>query len=488
MHGLNVRGSYVPSGIYAPQGRFGRLFPAMEPRQPTGLDLAEQMGAAGGPMDAGTDDSAHESQHLPAGFTFLSQFLDHDLDFDPTSSTERQADPSAVSNFRTPSFDLDNVYGVGPVASPWLYDTTASGDESGAKLIVNGTDLARSAQGTALIGDPRNDENMILSQLELAFMKCHNAIVDGLIAGTFKDVFGLPATSNEDTEGGENTVFLAAQQLLRWHYQWMVLHEFLPVICGKNIVEDVLENGPKFFHPGKVNEPFIPVEFSVAAYRFGHATIRSQYKVNDTYTLSLFPTDPAAPKTPRTDLRGGPVDPGFAVKWANFFDRDPANPAQRACRMEPLLNSLLIDLPNGVIPANVPAPLRSLATRNLARSESLEVPGGQEVARAMGTANVLGAAQLRSVAQHAGGKTIPMTDDQLKSCYLWYYLLAEAYHQHKGNRLGDTGARIVAEVFIGVINADALSYRNVFPRWKPTLPSLTADDFIIVDLLNLAGV
>lgn len=81
-----------------------------------------------------------------------------------------------------------------------------------------------------------------------------------------------------------------------------------------------------------------------------------------------------------------------------------------------------------------------------------------------------------------------MTDDQLKSCYLWYYLLAEAYHQHKGNRLGDTGARIVAEVFIGVINADALSYRNVFPRWKPTLPSLTADDFIIVDLLNLAGV
>ena len=118
---------------------------------------------------------------------------------------------------------------------------------------------------------------MILSQLELAFMKCHNAIVDGLIAGTFSDVTGAPAQTNEDTTGGENTVFLAAQQLLRWHYQWMVLHEFLPLICGDEVVDDILAHGPRFFRPSKKREPFIPVEFSVAAYRFGHATIRANY-------------------------------------------------------------------------------------------------------------------------------------------------------------------------------------------------------------------
>lgn len=483
MHGFDTRGSNVPDGILAPEGRFGRLFPALNPRAPTGETLAETMGAAGGPMDAAT--ASNLSTAIPAGFTFLAQFFDHDLDFDPTSSLERQADPNAITNFRTPALDLDNAYASGPTASPHIYDSTSGGE----KLLVNGSDLARSSQGTALIGDPRNDENMILSQLELAFMKCHNAIVDGLKAGTFKDAFGAPALTNEDTSGGESTVFLAAQQLLRWHYQWMVIHEFLPLICGNAIVHDVLANGPRFYKPSKKHEPFIPVEFSVAAYRFGHATIRANYNVNPAHpTVPLFPTNPAAPTTPRADLRGGPVDPTFAVHWANFFERDPANPPQMAKRIEPLLNTLLLDLPNGVIPANVVVPLRSLATRNLLRSEALMVPAGQDVARALGVAKLLEAADLRQVAMAVGNKTLPLTDEQLRSCYLWYYLLAEAYQESSGNRLGEAGARIVAEVFVGVIDADVLSYRNMYPKWTPTLPGVTAGMFTIVDILNLAGV
>src|SRR5271156_4481236 len=121
-HGFNTRGSNVPDGIYAPEGRFGRLLPALDPRQPTGETLCGQMGAAGGPMDGGLGNPAHDSPALAAGFTFLAQFLDHDLDFDPTSSLERQADPSAISNFRTPALDLDNVYAAGPMASPYIYD------------------------------------------------------------------------------------------------------------------------------------------------------------------------------------------------------------------------------------------------------------------------------------------------------------------------------------------------------------------------------
>ncbi len=483
MHGLDTRGSNVPDGILAPEGRFGRLFPFLDPRQPTGEALCESMGAAGGPMDLGA--ATHDSTTLAAGFTFLAQFLDHDLDFDPTSSLERQTDPSGLTNFRTPALDLDNVYASGPSATPYIYDNTSGGE----KLLVNGTDLARSSQGTALIGDPRNDENMIVSQLELAFMKAHNAIVDGLRAGTFKDAYGAPATTNEDTSGGESTVFLAAQQLLRWHYQWMVVHEFLPLICGQKIVDNILANGPKFFRPSKKHEPYIPVEFSVAAYRFGHATIRANYDVNPAHLgVPLFPTNPAAPTTPRTDLRGGPVDPSFALQWSNFFQRDPMHPPQKAKRIEPFLNTLLLDLPNGVVPANVPAPLRSLATRNLFRSEALMVPSGQDVARVMGVANVLEASDLRKVAMDSGGKTLPLTDEQLRSCYLWYYLLAEAYHDSKGDRLGEAGAQIVAQVFIGVIDADALSYRNMFPKWTPTLPRVAAGTFTIVDLLNLAGV
>ncbi len=201
MHGFDTRGINVPAGILTPQGRFGRILPFLDPRDPTGPALCDQMGAAGGPMDLGS--ATHDSKHIPAGFTFLAQFFDHDLDFDPTSSLERQSDPNAITNFRTPAFDLDNVYASGPMASPHIYD-----QDNADQLLVDGTDLARNAQGKAMIGDPRNDENMLVSQLQLAFMKCHNAIVVGLEAGTFKDVFDRPAMTNENTSGGESTVFL----------------------------------------------------------------------------------------------------------------------------------------------------------------------------------------------------------------------------------------------------------------------------------------
>lgn len=190
----------------------------------------------------------------------------------------------------------------------------------------------------------------------------------------------------------------------------------------------------------------------------------------------------------RTDLRSGPVGPSYQIDWARFFNRDPAHPPQKAKRIEPLLNTLLLDLPNGVIPANVTVPLRSLATRNLLRSEALMVPSGQDVARALG-ANALKAADLRMIAMNAGSnKALPLSDEQLDECYLWYYLLAEAYHDHRGDSLGEAGSRIIAEVFIRVIDADAMTYRNMYPKWTPTLPSTQPGTFTIVDLLNLAGV
>jgi Animal haem peroxidase len=443
MHGFTSRGSYVPLGVYTPEGRFGRLLPQLDARTPTRPNVAAAMGAAGGCMDSGLEDGTRDSPALAAGFTFLSQFFDNDLDFDPTSSLERQVDPSALSNFRTPAFDLDNIYGAGPAANPHLYDNTSPG----TKLLVGASDLARTSRGTALIGDPRNDENMVLAQVQMAFLKCHNTIVDHLVAGSFIDVFGAPAKTNTTAEDLENSIFIAAQQLMRWHYQWMIVHEFLPLFCGTDIVEDVLKHGPRFFHPDDAHQPFIPVEFSVAAYRFGHATIRSRYAVNATYTLNLFPANPGAPTSSRTDLRGGPVDPAYAVDFSKFFDRNPASPAQRAKRIEPQINTLLVDLPNSVLPAD-----------------------------------------LRAIANELGGKTIPLSDDQLREVYLWYYLLAESFSQYGGDRLGDTAARIVAETFIGVLDADALSYRSMYPGWTPTLPAKIAGTFTIVDFLNLAGV
>lgn len=502
-HGMDERGIYVPRGVYTPKGRFGRLFPTLESRLPTGLPVAEQFGLAKGLMDAGLEDPAHDSKTMAAGFTFFAQFLDHDITFDPTSSLERQTDPIALSNFRTPSFDLDNLYGSGPTASLHLYSQQPiDGDRrlAGIKLLENGHDLARNSDvdgSTALIGDPRNDENMLLSQLQLAFIKFHNAVVDGLRHQTITDVFGsklLAAPADPPlpvpdpmrlAPSYSDTLFFKAQQLVRWHCQWIIVHEFLPLVCAEEILEDIEEHGPKIYsgyYAGGEDvdeEPFIPVEFSVAAYRFGHATIRSEYKVNDTFTASLFPTDPGAPPhKPRTDLRGGPVAPENAVKWSNFFFTDAAHLPQFAKRIEPRLNTLLLDLPDGIVPHGIPASLRSLAVRNLLRSESLELPSGQDVARKLGE--------------------VPLTDEQLGltdkkfgtpgSTYLWYYILREAELQTGGATLGRVGSRIVAEVFLGLLDGDSLSYRSAYPIWKPTLPSSTPGDFKIADLLSFAGV
>jgi hypothetical protein len=143
-HGA-VAGEYVtPRSAFYDQGRFGRLFPSLPPfasDTPLVRDALTELGAPGGPMDAADDlsdpitlitDPAKsvnnpDNPDSTAGFTFLGQFLDHDMTFDPTSTLARRQDPEALRNFRIPALDLDSLYGSGPVASPHLFDQTVDG-------------------------------------------------------------------------------------------------------------------------------------------------------------------------------------------------------------------------------------------------------------------------------------------------------------------------------------------------------------------------
>ena len=166
----------------------------------------------------------------------MVQFFVHDITFDPTSSLLSQTDPTTVPNFRTPAFELDSVYGSGRRASPHLYDRTSP---DGIKLLVDEeapNDLPRNSQNTAIIGDPRNDENLIVAQLHLAFLKFHNAVVDHLLAGGARS---------------PGAVFTEAQRLVRWHYQWIILNEFLPATVGPGLLEDVLNRGPHVLRVGR---------------------------------------------------------------------------------------------------------------------------------------------------------------------------------------------------------------------------------------------
>jgi hypothetical protein len=490
-HGHAALGESTPRSIFYEQGRFGRLFPTLPPfAADTKLmrDALLELGAKAGPMDADddlsdpialiTDPSKSvdnpDNPTMTAGFTFLGQFLDHDMTFDPSSSLARQQDPESIRNFRIPSLDLDNVYGGGPGASPHLYDATIDGGRTtllvekiqGSKAVsIDGKarfDLPRNSQQTALIGDPRNDENLIVSQLHLALLRFHNKVVEDV-----KSELGAGHTVGE--------IFSEAQREVRWHYQWLVIHEFLVKTVGQELIDDVLDNGLKHFKWR--NDPYIPVEFSVSAYRFGHSQVRPSYRANfgtsatnaaEQFFALIFDPRTTDPNDP-ADLRGGKRAPRRFIDWQTFFDFGDGR-ARRNKRIDTKLSTVLFELMGQ--PQDEPI---SLASRNLIRSLTMKVPSGQRVAKAM-QLPVLSPPDLDDLSTfNLQGRTP-----------LWFYVLREADVVAKGERLGPVGGRIVVEVIIGLIQGDPHSYLRQDPDWTPTYGS--NGTFTAVDLLESAGV
>ncbi|MFB7884590.1 heme peroxidase family protein [Microbacterium sp. NPDC056057] len=481
-----------PRSKYYDSGRFGRMFGKLPPfaaDTPEVRAALLDIGKPEGIMDARDDLAAgpvqlivdpalshgnrNSTTHV-AGDTFLGQFIDHDITFDPTSSLERQADPEYISNFRTPSLGLDNVYGSGPNASPFLYDQQAG---HGVTMLVEecGTpgksDLPRNAQGVALIGDPRNDENLIVSQLQTAMLRFHNAVAEHV-----RTDLGITAP-------GE--LFAETQRIVRWHYQWIVVQQFLRKLCGSTVVDDVLQKGRKYY--AWHNEPFIPVEFSVAAYRFGHSQIRPSYRANFTGNPGGTPffgmifTPAGGPAGDPDDLSGGCRAPRRFIDWPTFFDFGDGNVRPNK-KIDTTLSSALFALPGSVVArpdaATNPA---SLAQRNLLRHLTFSLPSGQRVARAMNLPE-LARRDLDDLQQYGMDDRTP----------LWFYILREADIVEDGERLGPVGARIVAEVFLGLLQGDRASYLAQDPDWQPSLPTIdpgrTGDDFLMIDLLRYAGV
>ena len=450
MHGFNYREPHIPRSRFNEPGRFGRMFPwlrGLKSFQPGPDDL----GAVGGPMDGGNpppNDTSQNNPRIKAGYTFLGQFIDHDLTLDTTSILERQVDVDGSTNFRTPALELDSIYGLGPAVQPYLYD-----QPQGGKLLISadGNDLQRNGQGRAIIGDPRNDENVIVSQLHLLFLKFHNKVYD---------------TEFADMPHGRAR-FEAAQTLVRWHYQWLVMNEFLPRIVGSKLTRDTMTNPPYEF---QTEHAFMPVEFSVAAYRFGHSQVRPGYLVGAGRGAGLFPGDPNAPFG-TGDLRGfKPVPPELVVDWAFFFGGSAA--AQASKKVDTLLSTVLLKLPTGVVPKDVADRHRSLATRNLQRGMDMNLPSGQTLAAHMGLPALSEAEIWMTNGAMIGSGPAP----------LWFYCLREGEVKAAGHRLAGVGAAIVARTFIALMLKDKASYLVQEPGFVPMLGS--GGRFTMTDLVN----
>lgn len=430
---------------------FERLFPALPAFLPDDqllVALAVAMRDPNAPENDNPDG-------LASGFTYLGQFLDHDLTLDTTPLSEASIDTGDLVNGRTARLDLDSMYGGGQVGSPQLY--------TAAKFTIaspNGfPDLQRSSTGKAILVEGRNDENVVIAQIHVAFQLFHNALID------------------------QGFSFSHAQRTVRWHWQWIVVHEFLPHIVGQETVDALLtHNGagkPRFtglfYRPGSKKRPVMPLEFAVAAYRFGHSMVRLAYVLPAGSTTRTQVFNAAG-----TDLRGGRVIPvALKIDFNNFFDLPGAAipPGRNISRkIDGLLSAGLFNLPIGpVIPPDPPAVI-SLAERNLLRGKRLGLPSYQAVAATMGLTPLTNA-QLDPT--NTLGLTQAGWQDQAP---LWFGILKESEVLEDGRRLGPTGRQIVAEVILGLIDADKDSYFHAPKPWTPD-----GGTFGIADLLLMGG-
>lgn len=476
------------------EGPFGRLFRNLPPWEPDGKNEAEKIAniaviaaemdeAKAGPNETG------DNETIPAGYTYFGQFIDHDLTFDPRSSLQKHNDPEALVDFRSPAFDLDCLYGRGPDDQPYMYEddgsfritklTTREGEKPGE--VFDDDDLPRHGvdpkKGRALIGDKRNDENTFVSQLQLIFLKFHNAVL------------------NDASAGGND--FEKTQRIVRWHYQWVVVHDWLKKLCGETLINKMLANGdcpskPKLCYYNFHEYPFMPLEFSVAAYRLGHSMVRGRYRINN--QIDLKPVfSQQGNEADFSDFRGFRTLPaGWTIDWSFFFNFSPlaAGIAGNVPKPEPkpamsrkidrFLVSILTKLPDSIAkPGDAPTPdpepapnieiERSLAYRNLLRGWRLALPSGQAVAALLG---------------------VTQNDTRMDlqgNAPLWRYILDEAGLDGQGERLGPVGATIVAETFLGLLAADPSSYLRNNPLWQPNITTPIGSQFELRDIIHYAG-
>ncbi|MET4391417.1 hypothetical protein ABIB73_007207 [Bradyrhizobium sp. F1.4.3] len=503
---MSSRHAIAPRGLNAvrsslSQGRFGRMFRNLTPAKfgPNDADNIANLSALAdkmvGDFDPPKDSPDAEESGIPALYTYFGQFIDHDITFDPVSLLTKQQDPDGLVDFRTPALDLDNLYGRGPGDQPYMYDNNGKfllGDPLTGTGVSNANDLPR-FKGRALIGDPRNDENSIVSQLQGLMQRFHNRMVDDNDGLSFQDV----------------------QQRVRFHYQYVVLNDFLPRIVNANVLNDLRTAG-RYDHSRLAyyhwkTFPYMPVEFSVAAYRLGHSMIRPGYRLNDAdnMLLQIFP-DPNNPdQNALTGFRA--MGPGRAIDWGRFIDIDTraygveddnSTDNKRRLQFAYRIDTSLVD-PLRKLPPEVASNPASLALRNLERSWRLGLPSGQAVARAMHLTPLTDDQIVIGRAVDEPGPGDPQTKIATiangafaGNCPLWTYILAEARQFQadvpipvtggpgtvKTPQLGPVGGRIVAEVFLGMMFGDNSSVLSLDPNWAP----VTGTDFQLKDLVAYA--
>ena len=507
--------------------------------------------------------SLHEGKinhSIPSGYTYLGQFIAHDLTFDPSTEENLGTHQQSSQNLRTPILDLDSIYGGGPLSSPNIYNQQINHGRTHFLLDTNeiniegklyySFDLPRKLHGSDLwnpiIPDHRNDENFIVSQLHLAIQIFHNKVIEYLdqerlqqktknavkeavskkgksfinsydLVNNFNELLDIAfpepenylefwqepkkyiLKSRRDKKKIDSIVklepalkrhqfsyykdlFKEARNEVKWHFQWVVLFDYLPKIVGTKLFYEVLgikEKTHKLQRKHKSNrklffwkdKPYIPVEFSVAAFRFGHSMIARRYKFTDkpkNISKNLF-------KAKKRNNR--PKD--IYLDWSFFFYTNLCGGENKSTRINAAIETKMAnELP-------IKQKLRNIVLRNLLRGIQNKLPSGQKVAELLGATKLdhenFKDVQIYKVLKDNFPEIINSDNEKLSfeefcnNSPLWFYILMEAdvlgnlSPDSKSNHLGPVGGQIVAEVIIGILEGDPNSFFNENSNWKPWL-------------------
>jgi len=482
-------------------GRFTELFPFLPGAEFDKDDLCLLADEMTSKQVRKLTPDPEEDRDITAAYTYLGQFIDHDLTFDPTSRLRESLGPEQIrklADFRTPRFDLDNLYGRGPDDQPYLYDPDGIRMLLGEPLSGNpddphAVDVPRGPSGRALIGDPRNDENRIVSQLHAIFLRFHNQVADYL--------------ARSDQLGAEVS-FDEVRKRVRWYYQWVVVNDFLPTVIEKPTFDRVFRDrcspvpGLRQLRSGL---RLMPVEFSVAAYRFGHSMVRPRYQLNAAIERPIF----SKLRGDVADLGGfRPIPDGWAIDWQLFIDLRPgakpgatapldgstANGLQHAYKIDTSLAR-----PLGDLPGRITLPPSILALRNLERGNTFGLPSGQDVARALGVDPITDDKLMigKATAKADQRPLVDIAPGFAGKAPLWTYILSEAQVMSWKNaesipegkrpiKLGPVGSRIIADVFAALLIGDRTSYLYSDPPFEPVPKFAPTGTFGLAELINVA--
>lgn len=485
-HGIRASLAYLPKRFKASKemNKFGYMISAGT-RAATKLSFSQAnislLNDLGNLMGNSDRENEIGDSIIPSGYTYFGQFVDHDITFDISSSLEKKNNARDIGNMRTPSLDLDSIYGEGPVLNPFLYEFPDGGMPTAIKLKLGqnrdeGPGGPGGAEGrtglatqsdfdlpripgteTAVIGDPRNDENLFISQFHHAMLKFHNKVVDLLLMADF-----------------EGDIFEEAQKIVRHHYQWAVVHDFLRRICGDAAVDNALIKYKRRLK-GKFR---MPVEFSVGAYRFGHSMIRDNFWMNFNFPNKTLKDAFDFIRKPNL-----PVLSKWVIDFNAFFPTGVQVPVFNFARkIDSVLSTGLETLPGGS------GIMAVLAARNLRRGLSLGLPSGQGAAEELDVPvltvdEILGGLPVEEVLLLQSNRSL-----LLRKTPLWYYILREAAVKENGDRLGPLGAKIIAETFVKILRHDEDSYLNQAEGFSPFLPSRVEGQFNVEDIIIFSGV